>query len=410
MIFTILLSFAFASQEHIVLYPGQSQDIAISSGGKIEIESRGILKATDRGSKLHLVAQKKGETVIKTQKQSYKVTVLDKENVSAYHALKQWQVGKIGPSVEVVDRQIEIRGKILTFIDWLELNDYHIMQSDFIITAKISPDIQQKINLHLKELSQKNNLPYSSLNLSPYWHVSLAESEKAHLPQYKKLLSPLGIQANPSPYALNSSPMVEVNIMATEIRRSQVEKLGIDWPTEAKANLVPSLTFNAESLFVNVKAFEQNGTGRVLASPTLIAKSGESATFVSGGEIPMKITSRMAGHVEWKSYGIVLKIKPIADYTGKMTIEVECEVSMLDESVKIDGIPGLITNKISSRFHLNESKTIALSGLIKEEWSRNKQGLNGLSRIPILDKLFGSEDFKNNQSELFFFVTPKIIY
>ncbi|MBY0314626.1 MAG: type II and III secretion system protein [Bdellovibrionales bacterium] len=410
MILTLLLSFAFALEDQQVMYPGQSRELSISRGGTIEIETRGIIKANDRGSKLKVVAVKKGETRIKTSFQNYNISVIDKDSYDTFLKLREWQKGKVGPLVEVVDQKIEIGGKILTFLDWLELKDLQLHKGPYFIKAKVDFEVTDKINRYLRDLTQKSNLPYSSLTVSPIWQVTLAETHKNHISEYRKLLAPLGIYVGQSPYALNSAPMIEVNILATEIRRNHIQKLGLDWPAEVKANLVPSLAFDSQSLFVNIKAFEQRGLGRVLASPTLIAKSGESATFHSGGEMPIKVSSRFAAQVEWKKYGIVLKIKPVADYSGKMTIELECEVSMIDESVKIDGIPGLLINRITSRFHLNESKTIALSGLIKEEWGRSHQGFPGITQIPILNKIFGSEEFKNNQSELFFFVTPKIIY
>lgn len=401
---------AFALEDQQIMYPGQSRELSVSRGGTIEIETRGIIQANDRGSQLKIVALKKGETRIKTSFQNYNISVIDKDSYETFLKLREWQKGKVGPLVEVVDQKIEIGGKILTFLDWLELKDLQLHKGTYFIKAKVDFEVTDKINRYLRDLTQKSNLPYSSLTVSPIWQVTLAETHKNHISEYRKLLAPLGIYVGQSPYALNSAPMIEVNILATEIRRNHIQKLGLDWPAEVKANLVPSLTFDSQSLFVNIKAFEQRGLGRVLASPTLIAKSGESATFHSGGEMPIKVSSRFAAQVEWKKYGIVLKIKPVADYSGKMTIELECEVSMIDESVKIDGIPGLLINRITSRFHLNESKTIALSGLIKEEWGRSHQGFPGVTQIPILNKIFGSEEFKNNQSELFFFVTPKIIY
>lgn len=408
-LFYFFISNAFAQENQIVLYPGESQMLSISRGGAIEVETRGILKIEDKGSRLRIIAVKKGQTRIKTSDSQFVVFVIEKNEALVFQKLNQWLKGKVGPQLHIVDQHVQIGGKILTFLDWLELKDLQLPASDFSISAKIDSSTEAQINSFLKELTQKNNLPYSSLTLSPIWQVSFSEKQKELFPQYQKLLSPLGIHINRSSHSLNSVPMVEVTILATEIRRNQIEKLGVDWPSEVRADLLPRPHINSDNLFLNIKAFEQSGMGRILASPKLVAKSGESATFHSGGEMPIKVSSRFAAQVEWKKYGIVLKIKPVADYSGKMSIELECEVSMIDDSVKIDGVPGLLINRITSLFHLNESKTIALSGLIKEEWGKSQQGLPGIKDIPILNKLFGSEDFRNNQTELFFFVTPKII-
>ena len=99
----------------------------------------------------------------------------------------------------------------------------------------------------------------------------------------------------------------------------------------------------------------------------------------------------------------------IVDFKGNIDVQIECEVSMLDGSTVVDGAPGLLINKITSHFNLRESRTIALSGLIREEWAKGRSGLPAIKDIPILGNLFSSQSYLNNRSELMFFVTPKII-
>jgi pilus assembly protein CpaC len=106
---------------------------------------------------------------------------------------------------------------------------------------------------------------------------------------------------------------------------------------------------------------------------------------------------------------VLLKIKPLVDGDGRMSIALETEVSMIDQSQVVDGIPGLLTNRIQSHFDLERSETIALSGLIKKEWGKSRSGLPALSNIPILGLLFSSEDYRENRTELVVFVTPKVV-
>jgi len=113
--------------------------------------------------------------------------------------------------------------------------------------------------------------------------------------------------------------------------------------------------------------------------------------------------------VVWKKYGIIMKVKPRADFSGKMSISIETEVSSIDPSTVGEGVPALFTNKIQSHFDLNESRVIALSGLIKNEQSESSKGLPGLSRIPILGALFSSKDFRDNRTELVVFVRPEVL-
>jgi pilus assembly protein CpaC len=111
----------------------------------------------------------------------------------------------------------------------------------------------------------------------------------------------------------------------------------------------------------------------------------------------------------WKKYGIMLNVKPKADFSGKMSISIETEVSSIDMSHAVDQVPALYTNKIQSHFELNGPRTIALSGLIKSDQGENSSGLPGLSRIPILGSLFSSKEFQDNRTELVVFVKPEVI-
>ena len=133
--------------------------------------------------------------------------------------------------------------------------------------------------------------------------------------------------------------------------------------------------------------------------------------FFAGGEFPL-IT--LAGKdnrqiVNWKKYGITLNFKPLVNSVGQMSLAIETEVSTIDKSKEVQGIPALLTHKVSSFFDLVESKTIALSGLIKNESGLSNSGLPFLKSLPLLGKLFSSEDFLENKSELVIFVTPQIM-
>jgi pilus assembly protein CpaC len=140
-----------------------------------------------------------------------------------------------------------------------------------------------------------------------------------------------------------------------------------------------------------------------------LCRSGKEAQFLAGGELPIKITAHKRQDVVWKKYGVLLKIKPVADFSGRMSIALETEVSTIDTSNTVDGLPGLLTNRIESHFDLKESRTIALSGLIKHQSGQSSQGLPGLSSVPILGSLFASREFRDDKTELVVFVTPEVV-
>ncbi|MBY0384738.1 type II and III secretion system protein, partial [bacterium] len=229
------------------------------------------------------------------------------------------------------------------------------------------------------------------------------------LKNYQRILYPYGIQIKASPQAIKTIPLVEVSIVAAEIQRTEMSRLGIQWPATTSFQVLPKWNAPQASLIATLHHLEEIGKGRVLAKPTLLSQSGEEATFHSGGEFPIKTMNQFNANVVWKKYGLILKIKPRADQRGKMDLQIDCEFSSLDSREDDSGVPGLIVHRVTSHLNLEQSKTIALSGLIKEEWRKNNTGLPWLLKVPILSPLFSSQSYQNNQSELIFFVTPKVV-
>ena len=105
---------------------------------------------------------------------------------------------------------------------------------------------------------------------------------------------------------------------------------------------------------------------------------------------------------------MLLNVHPEADFQGAISLEIETEVSMLDMANAVEGIPALKSNTVKSHFDLPGRRTIALSGLLREELGNNADGLPYLTSIPILGRLFSSQKFLHRRSELVIFVTPEI--
>jgi pilus assembly protein CpaC len=112
--------------------------------------------------------------------------------------------------------------------------------------------------------------------------------------------------------------------------------------------------------------------------------------------------------VIWKEHGVLLRVAPQADFQGAISLEIETEVSLLDMANAVEGIPALKSNAVKSHFDLPGRRTIALSGLLKQELGESREGLPYLSSIPGLGSLFSSRSFLKHLSELVIFVTPEI--
>lgn len=156
---------------------------------------------------------------------------------------------------------------------------------------------------------------------------------------------------------------------------------------------------------------EREGDAVVLATPQLTARSGSSAKFQAGGEIPYSVVNQNGFiSVQFKNYGIILEVKPRADTTGAIRSEILAEVSEPDASVStLQGVPGLRTRRTQTEFNVRAGETMVLSGLLERRKGVTYERVPGLGRIPVLGYLFQSKRFADGETELVIFVTPVIV-
>ena len=153
-----------------------------------------------------------------------------------------------------------------------------------------------------------------------------------------------------------------------------------------------------------------NGDVRLLASPELTAKSGGKARLQVGGEVPIPLASGLGTtSVEFKPYGIILAIEPVIDADGVISAKISTELSQIDPAVTISGVPGFLTRSTATEVSIKPGETVALAGLVNSEMASAIDRVPGLSRIPVLGRLFRSDDFRNNKTELVVLLEPEII-
>ncbi len=176
------------------------------------------------------------------------------------------------------------------------------------------------------------------------------------------------------------------------------------------------LSYFGDNLGVDVllEALEDENMATVLAEPNLTALSGETASFLAGGEFPV-VTSVNNGEVntEYKEYGVRLNFTPVVLSENRIRLNVKPEVSNLSDSgaVIIEGvtIPALETRKIETTVELGDGQGFLLGGLFQNNLKESLQAVPGLGDLPILGPLFRSENFERKKSELMIIVTPSIV-
>lgn len=167
-------------------------------------------------------------------------------------------------------------------------------------------------------------------------------------------------------------------------------------------------------------ALESAGLSRTLAEPTLVAVSGESATFLAGGEIPIAISSCGAATgggsgictptITYKQYGVSLAFTPVVLTEGRISLHVSTEVSEIDRenADPVTKTPGFKTRKTQTTVELPSGGTMMSAGLISSQAAQTISGVPGLINLPVLGALFRSRDFQRRDTELMIMVTPYI--
>lgn len=176
--------------------------------------------------------------------------------------------------------------------------------------------------------------------------------------------------------------------------------------------------FNAGGTLIDsvIDVLDQHGLINTLAEPNLTATSGETASFLAGGEFPVVIPASTLGQsasVEFKDYGVSLSFTPVILADGRISLRVAPEVSELSTSGAIEiagySIPALTTRRAETTVELASGQTFAIGGLLQNSVTDTGNELPGLGNLPVIGPLFRSTNFQRGESELVILVTPYLV-
>ncbi len=247
---------------------------------------------------------------------------------------------------------------------------------------------------------------------------------------------------------------VQLRVRITEVDRNITQQLGINWQSIGHAagnffagvysgrplyDLTTPLTSasgattypinlptnNAYSLFgafktggadiqALVDALNQEGLITILAEPSLVALSGQTASFLAGGEFPIPVSQvNGAISVDFKQFGVKLDFTPTVLSEGRISLKVRPEVSQIDTTVSVTTggitVPGLSVRRADTTVELASGQSFAIGGLLQSNTTDIVSQIPGIGSIPILGKLFSSSNYQNNKTELVIMVTPYLV-
>lgn len=392
-----------AFSKEVNLFEGQR--VLLKAHGPLVADNLENLKIVDLGTNFEILGKKKGSSLIRIADQTYDIHVLSLRQQATYDYLKTKTKNLFGLSAEIKSGEVLLSGSLYDHFVF-ESIVRHCQKAECEYSNQLQLDKFMEKNLRerfLADLKKRhlNEIKFSFKNFTAY-----IKEKTPNVGAYEKLTSAYGFQIRKDAAILELEPMIKIQITIAEIKKSYTLKYGIRWPNGYAAQILPN---SIDPITLNLEALESKGEGKILAHPSLLCRNDKEAEFLAGGEFPIKIVNYKTQEISWKKYGILLKVKPKADLLGQMSVAIETEVSSIDNSRTVDGIPALFTNKVQSYFDLKDKQTIALSGLIKSEQGKSQEGLPLFSQIPVLSSLFSSKDFMENRSELIIFVTPEVV-
>ncbi len=180
-------------------------------------------------------------------------------------------------------------------------------------------------------------------------------------------------------------------------------------------SLVGSIVSGNRSLDIFVKALEERGLARRLAEPNLVALSGDTASFLAGGEFPFPVSADNDKiTVEFKKFGVGLAFTPTVLSEGQINLKIEPEVSELDPtnfirvSDKVE-IPSLIVRRASTTIELRDGQSFAIAGLLQSNHVKSQRQLPWLGDVPVIGALMRSASWQKKETDLIIIVTPRLI-
>ena len=233
---------------------------------------------------------------------------------------------------------------------------------------------------------------------------------------------------------ISSSQQVQLNVRFVEINRQAGQDLGAKYsanfaygfggrnvtidpgtvPAAGTGEIIGSLLSNGVSIDIAVKALEERGLARMLAEPNLIARSGETASFLAGGEFPIPVSEDNGKiSVTYKKYGVSLDFTPTVLKDGLVSLDIAPEVSSIDASASYNigniSVPGFIVRRAKTSVDLKNGQSFMIAGLLQTQNDVTTSRIPGLGKMPVLGSLFSSKSYQRRETDLVILVTPYLV-
>lgn len=369
------------------LYVGETIYLNDSKITDVIIGNNSIVKAKKIGNKgLALTGVNSGDTTVKVWNGNHYSSFefhVSPTNIKQIFQDTQQKLGNIhNLNIQHIGDSVVLQGDHLSIQDKEKVDTYALLVKGLVnLTKSKSDNVQEKqkmiyLDVRILEISSSN-----TKQIGIKWNTSSVDGPKFGLMGDFKKSTGFNIEGNSLSNSISTLPLVS-----------------------------PFQTYFGLASFIDSKInlLQENGTAKILARPLLSCKNGGNATFLSGGQVPYQSSSATGTpSIEFKDYGIKLDIHPSISENGIMA-KILAEVSTIDQSVQVSGVPGFLTRRTETEFVVEQGQTLVLSGLVGTQKGASQSSVPGLGKIPLLGSLFKSKSNNEKNNELVFFVTPYV--
>jgi len=284
--------------------------------------------------------------------------------------------------------------------------------------------------------------PGSAVRIEGAGNRVLASGNVASVGEATDLNALLGTEGQDFKTAINGasypgSAQVNIRVRFAEVSRSELLRYGVNWnalfnngtfsfglltggalAADAASGASNVISAGLSSGNVNIdamlEALQSNGILEILAEPNITAMTGQTASFLAGGEVavPVPVNRDLVG-IEYKQYGVSLLFSPTVLPNDRIALQVRPEVSSLmgSNTVNVSGyqVPSFRVRRADTRVEVGSGQTFAIAGLFQRESSQDVEKVPMLGEMPILGNLFRSKRFQRNETELVILITPYLV-
>ena len=416
---------------------GAQKTIAVPGVARIQILDPSVADVKVVGTQQILVlARKEGRTTLLVWKSSgqrltYLISIKKQDPNEVMAEIRKLLGEMEGVSVRMVGDRIYLDGHAYTSADADRIEEILGLYPSVKSFVKIAPNtkrlVAQNLNANFDKAGLKN-VEATVVGSTVFLEGSVESQQEM---QKAELITKAVGEKVENLLVIGVKRMILSEVQFVELRRNSRDRYGVKYPTDVTGSATASVTVVKQlvpSGPADVTArgsvtgssdfavgFQANdGHARLLAQPRLVCASGEQAEFLAGGEVPIPMVTANHTSVEYKQYGVILKLRPTADRKGHIQTELEAEVSEVDTSVAVSvggtvNVPGFRTRKVKTNVTVRHGETIVLSGVFSHDEQKFVSKVPGLGSVPIIGELFKNRAFDASKRELVIFVTPRIV-